>query len=48
MNDLTLVLSDKKIKKMHFENIFLTPYPTYSTNWNGLNNFDRGPPMDHS
>ena len=21
---------------------------TYATNWNGLNNFDRGPPRDHS
>jgi len=44
-----LVVSDKKI----FENCilktyFLTPWPTYATNWNGLNNFGRGPPMDHS
>jgi len=36
---LGLVLSDKKI----FENCilktyFLTPWPTYATNWNGLNN----------
>ena len=34
--------------KLHFENLFLTPWPTYATNWNGLNNFDRGPPRDHS
>jgi len=44
-----LVVSDKKI----FENCilktyFLTPWPTYATNWNGLNNFDRGTPRDHS
>ena len=34
--------------KLHFEKLFLTPWPTYATNWNGLNNFDRGPPRDHS
>ena len=34
--------------KLHFENLFLTPLHTYATNWNGLNNFDRGPPRDHS
>ena len=34
--------------KLHFENLLLTPWPTYATNWNGLNNFDRGPPRDHS
>jgi len=49
MKALCLVVSDKKI----FENCilktyFLTPWPTYATNWNGLNNFDRGPPRDHS
>ena len=49
MKALGLVVSDKKI----FENCilktyFLTPWPTYATNWNGLNNFDRGPPRDHS
>jgi len=49
MKALDLVVSDKKI----FENCivktyFLTPWPTYATNWNGLNNFDRGPPKDHS
>jgi len=26
----------------------LPPWPTYATNWNGLNNFDRRPPRDHS
>ena len=49
MKALGLVVSDKKI----FENCilktyFLTPWPTNATNWNGLNNFDRGPPRDHS
>jgi len=44
-----LVVSDKKI----FENCILkpycfTPWPTYATNWNGLNNFGRGPHRDHS
>ena len=34
--------------KLHFEKLFLTPWPTYATNWNGLNNFDRRPPRDHS
>ena len=42
MKALGLVVSDKKI----FENcilktFFLTPWPTYATNWNGLNNFGR-------
>ena len=27
---------------------FLTPWPTYPTNQNHLNNFGRGPPRDHS
>jgi len=49
MKALGLAVSDKKI----FENCilktyFLTLWPTYATNWNGLNNFDRGPPRDHS
>ena len=49
MKALGFVVSDKKI----FENCilktyFLTPWPTYATNWIGLNNFDRGPPRDHS
>ena len=29
------------------KNYFLTPLPTYATNWNGLNNFGRGTPWDH-
>ena len=49
MEALGLVVSDKRI----FENCilktyFLTPWPTYATNWNGLNNVDRGPPRHHS
>jgi len=49
MKTLGLVVSDKKI----FENCILKPYfltlwPTYATNWNGLNNFDRGPHRNHS
>ena len=49
MKALGHVVSDKKI----FENCilktyFLTLWPTYATNWKGLNNFDRGPPRDHS
>jgi len=48
MKALGLVVSDKKI----FENCilktcFLTLWPTYATNWNGLNNFGRGSPRDH-
>jgi len=49
MKALGLVVSDKKI----FENCilktyFLTPWPSYITNQNHLNNFGRGPPRDHS
>jgi len=49
MKALGLVVSDKKF----FENCilktyFLTLWPTYATNCNGLNNIDRGPPRDHS
>jgi len=49
MKVLGLVVSDKKI----FENCilktyFLTPWPTYATSHNHLNNFGRGPPRDHS
>ena len=44
---LGLVVSDKKIfKNCILKTYFLTPWPTYATNWNGLNNFDRGPPRD--
>ena len=49
MKALGLVVSDKKIfEKFISETYLLTPWPTYSTNWNGLNNFDRGPLRDHS
>ena len=35
--------------KLHFENLFfLTPWPTYATNQNHLNNFGRRPHRDHS
>jgi len=49
MKTLGLVVSDKK----SFENCILKInfwplWPTYATNWNGLNNFDRGSPKDHS
>jgi len=49
MKVLGLVVSDKKV----FENCilktyFLTPWPTYPTNQNYLNNFSRGPPRNHS
>ena len=33
--------------KLHFENLFLTPWPIYATNWNSLNNFG-GTSRDHS
>jgi len=49
MNALGRVVSDKKIFKSFISKTYLlTPWPTYATNWNGLNNFDRGPPRDHS
>jgi len=49
MKTLGFVVSDKNI----FENCILKTYfviswPTYATNWNGLNNFDRRPTRDHS
>ena len=34
--------------KLHFENLFLNPWPTYATNQNHFNNFGRGLPRDHS
>jgi len=34
--------------KFHFKTYLLTPWPTYTTNWNGFNNFDRWPSRDHS
>jgi len=49
MKALGLVVSDKKIfESFILKTYFLTPWPTYAFNWNGLNNFDRGPPRDHS
>jgi len=40
---LGFVVSDKKIcESFILKTYFLTPWPTYATNWNGLNNFDRG------
>jgi len=49
MKALGLVVSDKKIfKSFILKPYLLTLWPTYATNWNGLNNFDRGPPRDHS
>jgi len=49
MKALGLVVSDKKnFESFILKTYFLTPWPTYATNWNGLNNFDRGPPRDHS
>ena len=49
MKVLGLVVSDKKnLESFILKTYFLTPWPTYATNWNGLNNFDRGPPRDHS
>jgi len=49
MKALGLVVSDKKISEnCILKTYFLTPWPTYATNWNGFNNFDRGPPRDHS
>jgi len=37
-----------KALELHFENLCLTPWPTYATNQNHLNNFGRRTPMDHS
>ena len=34
--------------KCQFKTYFLTQRPNYATNWNDLNNLDRGPPRDHS
>ena len=36
--------SQEDFCKFHFKTYLLTPCPTYSTNWNGLNNFDRDHP----
>jgi len=43
MKALSLVVSDKKIfESFILKTYFLTPWPTYATIWNGLNNFERG------
>ena len=34
--------------KLHFKNLILTQCPNYATKWNGLNNFGRETPGDHS
>jgi len=49
MKALGLVVLDKKIfESFILKTFLLTPWPTCAANWNGLNNFDRGPPRDHS
>jgi len=49
MKALGLVVSDKIFFESFISKTYLlTPWPTYAINWNGLNNFNRGPPMDHS
>jgi len=49
MKALGLVVLDKKIFESFISKTYLlTLGPTYATNWNGLNNFDRGPPRDQS
>jgi len=48
MKALGLVVSDEKVfENCHLKTYCLTPWPTYNTNWNNLNNFGRGPPRDH-
>ena len=48
MKALGLVVSDKFFENCILKTYFLTPWPTYATNQNHLNNFGRGPPRDHS
>ena len=49
MTALGLVVSDKKIfESCILKTYLLTPWPTYATNRNRLNNFDRGTPRDYS
>ena len=49
MKALGFVVSDKNFFESFISKTYLlTLWPTYATNWNGLNNFDRGPPRDHS
>jgi len=40
------MFSQEDFWKLHFKNLFLTPWPTYATNQNHLNNFGRGLPRD--
>jgi len=40
--------SQEDFWKFHLKTYLLTPWPTYATNWNRLNNFGRGPPSNHS
>jgi len=47
MKALGLVVSDKILDNCLLKTYFLTPWPTYVTNWNGLNILERGPPRDH-
>ena len=45
MKALGLVVSDKKnFASFILKTYLLNLWPAYATNWNGLNNFDRGPP----
>jgi len=49
MKALGLAVSDEKIfESFILKTYLLTLWPTYATNWNGLNNFDKEPPRDHS
>ena len=49
MKALDFVVSDKKIfQSIHFKTYLVVPWPTYATNWTGLNNFNRGPSRNHS
>jgi len=51
MKALGLVVSDKIFENCILKTYFFTPWPTYATNWNGLNglnNFGRRPPRDHA
>ena len=45
MKALGLVVSDKNFfENCNLRTNFVTPWSTYATNWNGLNNFGRGTP----
>ena len=43
-----LVLDKKTFENCILKTYFWTQWPTYATKWNGLNNFGRGTPKDHS